>query len=311
MSNEPVESRILALADNITAKNFLKNLLEGEGYAFTGRDDPKNITDDLIKNKIELLIIDFETANIVETCKKIRTNFALRHIPIIVLVSKVHTIQRIKCIYAGADDYVEKPIEAGELLTRIKANLWRANRDLDANPLTHLPGNVTILKELDEKLKNKEVFCVGYADLDKFKEYNDYYGFEWGDKVIQYTASVISDSIIELGTPGDFLGHIGGDDFLFITNWESVKAISEKVIAVFDKNINAFYKDDDLKKGYIIVKNREGKVTATSILSISIGIATNKFRKFTHVGQIIQTATELKGYAKTFSKSIYTIDKRI
>ncbi|RKY38219.1 MAG: diguanylate cyclase response regulator [Candidatus Omnitrophota bacterium] len=301
---------ILIFTPDSELKEYIHKLLKGEGYEVKEANQLKVLQENLSQEKIGLLLIDSIGSGTIDICKKVRADFALRHIPIIVIVEKESPIEKIKVIYAGADDYIEKPINAGELLTRIKANLWRAKRDLDANPLTKLPGNVSIFKELEKRLKNKEFFCVGYADLDKFKEYNDYYGFEWGDKVIRHTAKILTNALKEVGSPNDFLGHIGGDDFIFITGWESINNVCENIIENFDKTIPSFYKEEDLKKGYIIVKNRLGKVTSVPIMRISIGVTTNERRTLTHVGQIIQIATELKTYAKTFSKSLYIIDRR-
>jgi diguanylate cyclase (GGDEF)-like protein len=310
MLPEGSEFKTLILSKDETTKGFLKSLVEGEGWTLVEAANESAVIDALIKNKFDLLLIDFETSNAIEICKQIRSNFSLRYLPVMVLIEKSRTIEKIKTIYAGADDYIEKPIESGEILTRMKVNLWRASRDLDANPLTRLPGNVTILKEIKSRLNNSEEFCVAYADINKFKEYNDYYGFEWGDKVIQHTASIITTALRGMGTKSDFLGHIGGDDFIFVTDWASIKDVCETIIDNFDKTIPSFYKEEDLKRGYIIVKNREGKITASSVLTLSIGVATNKNRPLKHVGEVVQIATELKAYAKTFSKSIYTIDRR-
>ncbi len=310
MLPESAEFKILLFSHDEGAKEFLKKLLEGEGWLLKECPAAGDVLETLLSGKFDILVLDYDTHNALELCKQVRASFSLRYMPIVVMVDKTQTIEKVKTIYAGADDYIEKPFESGEVITRIKINLWRASRDLDANPLTKLPGNVSILKELKNRLKNSEEFCVAYADLNKFKEYNDYYGFEWGDKVILHTSAMISRSLRELGTPNDFLGHIGGDDFIFITDQNSIKNVCEKIIDDFDKTIPGFYKDEDYKRGYIIVKNREGKISATAILSLSIGVASNKNRTLTHVGEIIQIATELKAYAKTFAKSIYTIDRR-
>lgn len=304
------EANILFLTSDGELKNFLQTLLEGEGYAVEACGNNENLFGQIRNKKIDCLIFDFNTGGILELCKKIRYDFSLRYIPIIVIVEKEDTINKIKGIYAGADDYMEKPITAGELLARIKANLWRADRDLDANPLSKLPGNVSILKEIERRLKNNEKFCAAYADLSKFKEYNDYYGFEWGDKIIIHTAAIITNTLFELGTGNDFLGHIGGDDFFFFTLWENIKNVCEKIIEDFDKTIISFYKKDDIKRGGIYVKNRVGKISQLPVMSIAVGVATNQLRPLCHVGEVIQIATELKTYAKTFSRSIYIIDRR-
>lgn len=304
------EAHILILNLDKSLEEYLKILLEGEGYKVSEATSEESVVKELLDRKADILMLDLESVHALDICKKVRANFALRHIPIVLLVKQEHTIEKIKGIYAGADDYIEKPIQAGEMLTRIKANLWRAKRDLDANPLTKLPGNVSILKELEKRIESGDKICVGYADLDKFKEYNDYYGFEWGDKVIRHTALVISTSLVECGTPNDFLGHIGGDDFIFITSWDCITDVCEKIMNDFDKTIPSFYQSEDLKRGGIVVKNRKGEVTSCPILTISIGVATNEHRPLDHVGKIIQIATELKTYTKTFSKSIYVIDRR-
>ena len=246
---------VLIFTPDSELKEYIQKLLRGEGYEIEEANQLEVLQEKLSQEKIELLLIDSIGSSTIDICKKVRSDFTLRHIPIIVIVEKENTIEKIKAIYAGADDYVEKPINAGELLTRIKANLWRANRDLDANPLTKLPGNVSIFRELEKRLRDKEFFCVGYADLDKFKEYNDYYGFEWGDRVIKHTAKILANALKEVGLPNDFLGHIGGDDFIFITGWETINNVCENIIENFDKTIPSFYKEEDIKKGYIVVKN--------------------------------------------------------
>lgn len=303
-------SNILILSRDEEIKGYLKNLLEGEGFKVSQSPQEGALLSSLAQNQSDLLVLDMETINALDCCKKVRESFLLRHIPIIMLVNKEHTMDKMKGIYAGADDYLEKPVDPAELLIRIKASLWRAGRDLDANPLSKLPGNVSIIKELDLRIKSKQHFCVGYADLSKFKEYNDYYGFEAGDKAIKHCAEIISRSLLNFGSPGDFLGHIGGDDFIFICEWDSVSGICDKIISDFTKTIPTFYRKEDLEKGYIVVKDRSGKVTASPMMTIAIGVAANRFLQFSHVGEIIQIATELKNYAKTFSKSIYIIDRR-
>jgi len=307
-----IEASILLLSSDKKISEYIQNLLGGEGYIVKSYSDAESFMIALERQDFDLILIELEERLIkgIVLCKKIRENFILRHIPIILLVQRGNTIEKIKGIYAGADDYIEKPPQAGELLTRVKASLWRAQRDLDANPLTKLPGNASILKELESRIKNREIFCASYADIDKFKEYNDHYGFEWGDKLIKHTTSIIYSALKELGGPDDFLGHIGGDDFFFIVSPDSIESICKKIIYDFDTSISSFYKEDDRKKGCIVIKDRRGISAEIPFLTISIGVATNHERKIFHTGQIIQIATELKNYGKTFPKSIYIIDRR-
>ena len=304
------EAHLLFLSYDPELKEFLRGLLKGEGYELDEAESEKSFFQTVKDRNKDLLLIDFEPIQTLDICKKIRSNFTLRHIPIILLVEHDHTIEKIKGIYAGADDYVGKPIQAGDLLTRIKSNLWRAKRDLDANPLTKLPGNVSILRDMEKRIKKNENFCIAYADLNKFKEYNDYYGFDWGDKIIKHTAEILAQTLMGLDSANNFLGHIGGDDFLFTTGPDYIEDICKTIIEKFDKTISIFYKTEDLHRGFIIVKNRTGKICSIPIMSIAIGVASSKNCQFTHVGKAIQVVSELKNFAKMDPKSAYVLDQR-
>ena len=303
---------ILLLVEEAQINEFLSALLKGEGYNVTSAPGHARALEILGQEAFNLIILDFDNQNTraIDFCKNIRGNFRLRHINIILLLSTKDPLTKIKGIYAGADDYIEKPVEAGEILTRVKASLVRMTRDLDANPLTKFPGNVSLLRELEERVKAKTPLAAGYVDLCKFKEFNDRYGFEKGDQVISHIALIISNSLGLLGNSTDFLGHIGGDDFIFITTPDCAEAICKKIIGDFDQAILSFYDREDRLNGYITTKNRSGDLCRIPIMSVSIGLITSEIRKFSHIGEIVQSLAELKQYAKTLGKSIYVKDRR-
>lgn len=306
------ESHILIVASEKQKQEMLNALLLGEGYKTKACASQSEALEILEKDPVNLIISDFQAPRIngIEFCKFMRSNFRLRHISIILMMGTKEPLNKIKGIYAGADDYIEEPFDPGELLVRVKASLLRTIRDLEANPLTKLPGNVSLLKELEERLKSRNLFAAAYLDLIKFKEFNDRYGFEKGDKVIYHTAVVIMNALEKLGNRTDFLGHIGGDDFIFITTPDCVQEICKRIIENFSASIVSFYDEQDSKRGYIVTKNRMGQLCKLPILTISIGISTNEYRKFTHIGEIIQIATELKNYAKTLEGSNFVKDRR-
>ena len=306
------EGNILLIVNEQETQDFLAALLMGEGYKIQSASNQEEAFHALSKDPSHLIISEFKTrfVNGIEICKRIRSNFTLRNISIIILMDTKDPMDKIKVIYAGADDYINMPFEPGELLARVKASLVRQYRDLDANPLTRLPGNVSILRELETKIKSQSLFAVCYVDLNKFKEFNDRYGFEIGDRVIRHVALVIISALETYGRTSDFIGHIGGDDFIFITSPDSVEDTCKKIIQDFDKTILNYYCEEDKKRGYVIMKNRLGQLCKVPLLSISIGITTNEQRPLIHVGQIIQIGNEVKNYAKTFGKSIFVKDRR-
>ncbi|MFP4473191.1 MAG: response regulator [Candidatus Omnitrophota bacterium] len=245
-----------------------------------------------------------------EFCKRAKKDLLLRHIPIIMLTGKGEVKDMVGGIEAGADDYIIKPFEPDALLARIHMILRRTVQSLDANPLTHLPGNTSIMEKMQDCIDQEKPFAVGYADLDKFKVYNDKYGFEKGDEVIRETARILIKCVHKHMGEDSFIGHIGGDDFVFISPDEQAEAICQDIIQEFDELSPTFYNETDRRAGYILGKDRLGNEIKTGLLSISIGIVSNANQQIQHVAQIAEIGAELKKYAKTFEKSQFVRDKR-
>jgi len=141
------------------------------------------------------------------------------------------------------------------------------------NPLSELPGNVLIEKKLEEIIGLKSDYTVIYFDIDNFKAYNDVYGFENGDRIIKHLTQILKNNF-QLDI--DFVGHIGGDDFIAVIADKDVEAVCKKIIAEFDESVKLFYSQNDLDKGYITTKNRHGAEEDFPILSISIVSASGK-----------------------------------
>lgn len=178
------------------------------------------------------------------------------------------------------------------------------------NPLTNLPGNQAIEKEISSRLEKKEIFSVLYIDLDNFKVYNDNYGYKKGDRVISFTAGVLKRAVADLGNNTDFVGHIGGDDFVIVTTPEKELKLSKFIINSFDSGIVEFLSDKDNRFGFIKGKNRQGEEYRFPITSISIAIVSNEERVFKNHIQISDTAVEVKKIAKSKQGSAFLKDRR-
>ncbi len=211
---------------------------------------------------------------------------------------------------SGADEVLREGLGEGELLTRLEAMLRRSDRDLVVHPSTRLPGAVEIEAEVARRLESGTRFAMCYADLDHFKEFNDRYSYYDGDRVIRILAKILHDVVKGLCGEEGFVGHIGGDDFIFIVPTPSVGESCAEIVDVFDLLIPYQYSEQDRRAGYFFGKDRRGQLHRVPLMTVSIGVVTNERRHFSHAAQVSELATEMKSYAKTLPGSVYSIDRR-
>jgi len=306
------KKRILVVDDEPDVRDVLRIVLEAEGYEVSEAKDGEEAVEMISKRPPDLIILDFmmPKLNGPEVCRIVKKDILLRHIPIVMLTGRGELSDKVKGIDAGADDYIVKPFEPTELVARIKMVLRRTEIDLDANPLTHLPGNVSIQNEIEKRIRENRLFAVCYIDLDKFKTFNDRYGFERGDRAIQETARILIKSVEARGNKEDFIGHIGGDDFVIVTTPDKVDTLCPYIIKEFDKMVPQLYDEEDRQRGYIVGKDRRGNIVQTPLMTISIAVVTNEKRKITHIAEIAQIGAELKEYVKSLEGSNYVKERR-
>ena len=246
-----------------------------------------------------------------DLCRGIKREVFTSVLPVIMYVAgdAAHEESASRALEAGADEVLSPGISARECKLRLGMALHRADRDVGVHPTTLLPGTVQIERDIAERLASGEKFAVCYADLDHFKEFNDRYGYNNGDRVILILSRILRECVGAL-SPRSFVGHIGGDDFIFNAPLEDFRACCEEVISVFNELIPLQYAEEDRARGFFQGKDRRGEMYSVPLMTLSIGVVTNEQRHFTHTAQISELATEMKAYAKTFSGSIYVVDRR-
>lgn len=308
-----MKSRILIVDDDKFITKVIKDCLEKEGYIIHSAQDSQSGLEEVYQNAPDLILLDvvLPGMNGHEICRLLRNDTRTSHVPIIMLTSKGGTNDKVEGFEAGADDYITKPFDALELVARVKTHLRRAKQEKSFNPLTGLPGNIMIETEIKNRVDQPDKhFAVLYIDLDNFKAYNDVYGFLKGDEVLKLVALIIEQCVREDGNREDFVGHVGGDDFIAVTTPDKVDAVCKNIIARFDSTVPLLYSSEDRKRGYIVTLDRQNKPAQYPLVSISIGVVSNERRGLESHWQVAEIASELKRYAKGQTGSLYIKDRR-
>lgn len=231
------------------------------------------------------------------------------HLPVVAIIAP-EDLERIDWRCVPADDYVRKPVSERELVSRVLLSLARAQRDLHANPLTGLPGNPTIMLEAERRIATEIPFAMAHADLDSFKPFNDYYGFARGDEVLRMTARLLVNTVKSMDRGDTHVGHIGGDDFVFISPPECVEEICQRFLRDFDQIVVNFYDEGDQRKGEIRSVNRQGQAQTFTIMTCSIGVVDTAFSPVKHIADLCSRVAEVKTFAKKLPGSNYLVDRR-
>jgi diguanylate cyclase (GGDEF)-like protein len=233
-----------------------------------------------------------------------------RQMPVILCVDRDAGFANIDFFDVDIDDMLVLPFEPHVARARIELALARAQRAMDANPLTKLPGNTTIINHIQSLIERREHFGLAYVDLDHFKSFNDKYGFARGDEVLMMAARVVVNTIRGFRQPDSFVGHIGGDDFVFTLPADMLEEASRQIIRNFDAIVPSFYDAEDRERGGIESSDRQGVLRQFPLMTVSISVVMNHGAKLTHYGQAAAIATALKAKAKKEPGSSYVVDAR-
>lgn len=179
-----------------------------------------------------------------------------------------------------------------------------------ANPLTGLPGNISIAQHIDNCLSSNKLIAVLYSDLDNFKSYNDKYGFTRGDDAILYTRDCLVAVSKRKDVADVYIGHEGGDDFVVVIDFNYWEIFAKAFISTFDRGIYQFYTSVDARNGFIESINRLGNRQRFPLMSVSVAVVSNRNRPFRRHAEIIAVAAEVKKYVKSLDGSCYAIDRR-
>ena len=255
---------------------------------------------------LDLLLPDMNGLSVVE---RLRANIKTAHIPVVIISAIDDTADKVRAFAAQVDDYLTKPFDGGELVARIRTQLRHVHDNL-LSPLTRLPGGQLVERAIEQQLQSSQPWSILYLDLDHFKAYNDVYGFLSGNDLICLLARIATETVRDLGGVTDFVGHIGGDDFILISTPARVASICERIFARWQAESTAYYSEADVARRAITARDRQGNLHEFPLVSISVGVVTNERRPITTLEEVSRIAAEVKYQAKTLPGDSCFIDQR-
>jgi len=303
---EITAQKVLLVDDELPLRRLAEQILRRPDRTFFHAADGGEALDIAFSEKPDIIVLDYMMPNKdgIQVCQELRANPFTAHTPIIMVSAAQELEERLAMMRAGCDDVVTKPYAPQELAARVEMVLARTERELATDSLTRLPGNNPTRQEIRRRMASGEPFALCYLDLDKFKAYVDRYGFERASGVIEQVARMIEQGMAECGQADDFLGHIGGDDFVVVTAPQRARPVCERCIEIFEQRIPAFYDEADRQRGYIVSRHRSGETDQFNLMTISVVIACSDRVRIESPHELAELVADLKAEAKAVDQSI-------
>jgi len=306
--------KILIISSDNQLKDVLRFCFDGWGYEVFLREFSKFEDIEKIKRiSPDVIVIDIQSARREQLamCRYLKDNFATAFTPVITLINKRQLRAQLLSLKQGVDDYLIKPPDPLDLRIRIEMATRRAQHSIYASSLTGLPGAKILEDVLEEKFKKGTPFSFAYLDIDNFKSFNDVYGYRKGDGVILHATHLLISAVKTFGNPDDFIGHIGGDDFVFISTIDKYRAICHNFIKSFDQIVPFHYSLADRNQGFVVNRDRNRKVINTPLMTVSIAVINREYTSsISNMIQLNEKVVEIKGYLKTIEASKFMADRR-
>ena len=302
----------LVVDDDEQVLRLVKRVLERAGFECITVNDGQAAHEAAVEWRPDIILLDLMIGDVTgdHVMSELRDDFRTRLIPVVFLTVRDSLKDKVEHLLSGADDYVTKPFIPEELVARLRAVMSRSTTTRGLSPLTGMSGNSDILREITRRLAQSERFAVLYPDIDSFKSYNDHYGFLRGDDVIKTLATIILEVLEENHSDHHFAGHVGGDDFVILTEPSIAETIATEITKRFDQAIVALYDPIDRDRGWIESEERNGSMLRTPLVSVSIGIVIAEPGSYSSAAAVAARASEVKGVAKRMPGSKWVLDRR-
>ncbi|MFN2400544.1 MAG: response regulator [Gemmatimonadaceae bacterium] len=293
-------SYVLCADDNEDMRLMVREILVSAGHEVGLAPDGLSALASIQEREPELLVLDLVMPGMsgLEVCRAVKLNPFTARIPILLLTARTDIEQKVAGFDAGADDYLSKPFDPRELRARVVALLRIVRREGDRNPTSGLPGGQAIETEIMRRASAGERFAVVYVDLDNFKPFADTFGFTIADMVIRDMGTAIRSAVEQAGCSGDFVGHIGGDDFIAVTESEHAERIAAECAERFRVVAARAVGEEAVKHGSFMGIDRDGRAREFPIARLSAAVLHVDPKNWISINHLGALAAEVKRRAK-------------
>jgi PleD family two-component response regulator len=288
------KGRILVVEDDFDISNMLRIYFSGQGYdvqVAPRGGDALTLTRQQLPH---LIILDIMLPDMdgYAVCKELRTTTRTSHIPIIFLTQRDERSDKIAGLELGADDYITKPFDIEELKLRVQNAIARSERESLTDPRSGLPSGRLIEDQLRGLMRQDREWTYTDLKINGFEPFKEVYGFVAGDEVLKFTALIIGEIVDETGTPDDFIGHPGGDNFVVISFTDRPEDLSQRLRSRFDEEIKSHYSFIDREAGFVVVDDGAGGKREAGLMTLAIGQVSASSHNFADIREITELAAE-------------------
>ncbi len=302
--------RVLVVDDDAQITAICAEVLANQGFEVEHAHSVEAARAAISRRRPDLMLLDvaLPDGDGFQFFEALKTERAPSPLSVIFISARSDTPAKVRALKLGGDDYLTKPFDALELGARVESVLRRRTFDTSTSPTTQLPGSAAIEREVQRRIGARAPFAFCYLDLDNLKAFNDFYGFAKADGVVKQTADILREVVAQLGDGSEFVGHVAGDDFVFIVRPEQAELLSRRIIESFDRIIPLYYERADRERGSIEAEDRYGQRRAFPIMSVSIA-AVMTDGAMDHP-ELARQAAELKKRAKAVQGSVVLFSDR-
>ncbi len=289
------KARLLIVEDDNDIATMLRIYFASQGYEVDIASRGSEALEKTRQNMPHLIILDIMLPDFdgFEVCRTLRTHTRTSHVPIIFLTQKDERSDKLQGLELGADDYITKPFDIEELKLRVQRAISRAEQQSLTDPRSGLPSGRLIEEQL-RRIIQTDGWALMDLRINAFSAFTEAYGFVAGDDVLRFTAMLLNQVVDQYGTPQDFIGHVGGSNFILITAQDRAETIRKTIKERFAQEVLAHYNFLDREQGYLLVTDDSGRTIKTPLMTLAVGVISPQEHAFTDIREITELAAEAR-----------------